>query len=36
MGFSRIEQVAENLKAVELLEKWTPELEEKLNTHLKT
>jgi aryl-alcohol dehydrogenase-like predicted oxidoreductase len=31
LGFSRIEQVAENLKAVELLKVWTPEIEKRVN-----
>lgn len=31
LGFSRLSQVEENLKAVELLKKWTPEMEKKVN-----
>lgn len=30
LGFSRIEQVHENMKALELYHKWTPEIEEKI------
>jgi len=36
MGFSRIEQAEENLKAIPLLEKWNKELEARLNEHIKT
>jgi aryl-alcohol dehydrogenase-like predicted oxidoreductase len=31
LGFTKIEQVDENLKAVELLKKWTPEIEKRIN-----
>jgi aryl-alcohol dehydrogenase-like predicted oxidoreductase len=34
LGFSRVEQVAENLKAIELLEKWDKVIEERLEKHL--
>jgi len=31
LGFSRTSQIDENIKAIDLLEKWTPELEHKVN-----
>jgi len=31
LGFSRLSQIDENLGAINLLEKWTPELEKKVN-----
>ena len=31
LGFSRVSQVDENLKALELFKKWTPEIEDKVN-----
>jgi len=34
LGFTKIEQVEENLKALELYKKWTPELDERINTIL--
>lgn len=36
MGFSKLSQVTDNLKTLELLQKWTPELEKRINDHLKT
>ena len=34
LGFSRVDQIAENLGAVKLLEVWTPEIEKQLNAIL--
>jgi len=36
LGFSRIEQCQENLKAIPMLQKWTQELEDKVEAHIKT
>ena len=30
LGFSRVEQIDENLKSIDLIDKWTPELEKKI------
>ncbi len=30
LGFSRVSQIDENMKALELLKKWTPEIEKKV------
>jgi len=34
LGFSRVSQIDENLKAIDVLEKWTPELEKRINDAL--
>eukprot|EP00349_Pseudokeronopsis_sp_Brazil_P006793 CAMPEP_0202964660 /NCGR_PEP_ID=MMETSP1396-20130829/8738_1 /ASSEMBLY_ACC=CAM_ASM_000872 /TAXON_ID= /ORGANISM="Pseudokeronopsis sp., Strain Brazil" /LENGTH=154 /DNA_ID=CAMNT_0049686913 /DNA_START=457 /DNA_END=918 /DNA_ORIENTATION=- len=36
LGFTKVSQVEENLKALELYRKWTPELEKKVNDILET
>ena len=34
LGFSRVSQIDENLKAIEVLEKWSPELEKRCSEAL--
>ena len=34
LGFSRVSQIDENMKAIDVLQKWTPELEKRINDAL--
>ena len=36
LGFSRVEQIDENLKSIDLIDKWTPELEQRIEKVLGT